>query len=174
MAARSKFPKSPECPSLVPSSAENLIAHLRALGFEQGRGRKPRIPNPYTEDIGRSELIRYRSSQLFNRFAPFQEKVDGTLDVGVLVLNEADLGDVAEIEPRGELVAEVVAGVIQRGHRFLLLAFGAAAGDADRRVAAVGGDASTITPRREADWSSLVRPPGSGELRGPRATLKQN
>jgi hypothetical protein len=46
-----------------------LIAYQRALGFEppvsggdrhymKGRGRKLRIPNPHTEDIGRGLLVR--------------------------------------------------------------------------------------------------------------------
>jgi predicted RNA binding protein YcfA (HicA-like mRNA interferase family) len=46
-----------------------LIANLRASGFKgpvsggdhqymRGRGRKLRIPNPHTEDIGRGLLIR--------------------------------------------------------------------------------------------------------------------
>lgn len=56
-------------PAIGPIKRRELIAYLRALGFEppvaggdhqfmKGRGRKLRIPNPHTEDIGRGLLVR--------------------------------------------------------------------------------------------------------------------
>jgi predicted RNA binding protein YcfA (HicA-like mRNA interferase family) len=56
-------------PAIGPIKRRELIANLRALGFEspvsggdhqymKGRGRKLRIPNPHTEDIGRGLLVR--------------------------------------------------------------------------------------------------------------------
>jgi len=56
-------------PTPGPIKRRELIAYLRALGFEppvsgadhqymKGRGRKLRIPNPHTEDIGRGLLVR--------------------------------------------------------------------------------------------------------------------
>jgi predicted RNA binding protein YcfA (HicA-like mRNA interferase family) len=56
-------------PAIGPIKRKDLIACLRALGFEspvsggdhqymKGRGRKLRIPNPHTEDIGRGLLVR--------------------------------------------------------------------------------------------------------------------
>lgn len=56
-------------PPIGPIKRRELIANLRALGFEppvsggdhqfmKGRGRKLRIPNPHTEDIGRGLLVR--------------------------------------------------------------------------------------------------------------------
>ena len=56
-------------PALGPIKRKDLIACLRALGFEppvsggdhqymKGRGRKLRIPNPDAEDIGRGLLVR--------------------------------------------------------------------------------------------------------------------
>jgi predicted RNA binding protein YcfA (HicA-like mRNA interferase family) len=55
--------------AIGPIKRRELIAYLRALGFEppvsggehqymKGRGRKLRIPNPHTEDIGRGLLVR--------------------------------------------------------------------------------------------------------------------
>src|ERR1019366_18360 len=55
-------------PAVSPIKRKDLIACLRALGFEppvsggdhqymKGRGRKLRIPNPHTEDIGRGLLV---------------------------------------------------------------------------------------------------------------------
>ncbi len=56
-------------PAIGPIKGRELIAYLRALGFEapvsggdhqymRGRGRKLRIPNPHTEDISRGLLVR--------------------------------------------------------------------------------------------------------------------
>jgi predicted RNA binding protein YcfA (HicA-like mRNA interferase family) len=56
-------------PVIGPIKRRELIACLRALGFEppvsggdhqymRGRGRKLRIPNPHTEDISRGLLVR--------------------------------------------------------------------------------------------------------------------
>jgi predicted RNA binding protein YcfA (HicA-like mRNA interferase family) len=56
-------------PAIGPIRRRELIAYLRALGFDppvsggdhqymRGRGRKLRIPNPHTEDIGRGLLMR--------------------------------------------------------------------------------------------------------------------
>ena len=56
-------------PAIGPIKRRELIGYLRALGFEppvsggdhqymKGRGRKLRIPNPHTEDIGRGLLVR--------------------------------------------------------------------------------------------------------------------
>jgi predicted RNA binding protein YcfA (HicA-like mRNA interferase family) len=56
-------------PAIGPIKRRELIANLRALGFEppvsggdhqymRGRGRKLRIPNPHMEDIGRGLLVR--------------------------------------------------------------------------------------------------------------------
>lgn len=56
-------------PAIGPIQRRELIACLRALGFEppvsggdhqymRGRGRKLRIPNPHEEDIGRGLLVR--------------------------------------------------------------------------------------------------------------------
>jgi hypothetical protein len=56
-------------PAIGPIKRRELIAYRRALGFEapvsggehqymKGRGRKLRIPNPHTEDIGRGLLVR--------------------------------------------------------------------------------------------------------------------
>ena len=56
-------------PAVGPIKRRELIAYLRALGFEppvsggdhqymKGRGRKLRIPNPHTEDISRGLLLR--------------------------------------------------------------------------------------------------------------------
>jgi predicted RNA binding protein YcfA (HicA-like mRNA interferase family) len=56
-------------PAIGPIKRRELIAYLRALGFEppvsggdhqymKGRGRKLRIPNPHTEDIGQGLLAR--------------------------------------------------------------------------------------------------------------------
>jgi predicted RNA binding protein YcfA (HicA-like mRNA interferase family) len=56
-------------PAIRPIKRRELIAYLRALGFEapvsggdhqymKGRGRKLRIPNPHMEDIGRGLLVR--------------------------------------------------------------------------------------------------------------------
>jgi len=56
-------------PAIGPIKRKELIACLRALGFEapvsggdhqymKGRGRKLRIPNPHAEDIGRGLLMR--------------------------------------------------------------------------------------------------------------------
>ena len=56
-------------PAIGPIKRKDLIACLRELGFEapvsggnhqymKGRGRKLRIPNPHTEDIGRGLLVR--------------------------------------------------------------------------------------------------------------------
>ena len=56
-------------PTIGPVKRKDLIARLRALGFEppvsggdyqymKGRGRKLRIPNPHAEDIGRGLLLR--------------------------------------------------------------------------------------------------------------------
>ena len=56
-------------PVLGPIKRRDLIACLRALGFEppvsggdhqylKGRGIKLRIPNPHAEDIGRGLLVR--------------------------------------------------------------------------------------------------------------------
>lgn len=56
-------------PSVGPIKRRDLVAYLRALGFEppvsggdhqymRGRGRKLRIPNPHTEDISRGLLVR--------------------------------------------------------------------------------------------------------------------
>jgi predicted RNA binding protein YcfA (HicA-like mRNA interferase family) len=56
-------------PAVSPIKRKDLIACLRALGFEppvsggdhqymKGRGRKLRIPNPHTDDIGRGLLVR--------------------------------------------------------------------------------------------------------------------
>ena len=56
-------------PAIGPIKRKDLIAHLRALGFEpplsggdhqymKGRGIKLRIPNPHAEDIGRGLLMR--------------------------------------------------------------------------------------------------------------------
>src|ERR1017187_1128194 len=56
-------------PAIGPIKRRDLIGCLRALGFEapvsggdhqymKGRGRKLRIPNPHTEDIGRGLLVR--------------------------------------------------------------------------------------------------------------------
>lgn len=56
-------------PAIGPIKRRELIAYLRALGFEppvsggdhqymRGRGRKLRIPNPHAEDISRGLLMR--------------------------------------------------------------------------------------------------------------------
>jgi predicted RNA binding protein YcfA (HicA-like mRNA interferase family) len=56
-------------PAIGPIKRRELVAYLRALGFEppvsggdhqymRGRGRKLRIPNPHTEDISRGLLVR--------------------------------------------------------------------------------------------------------------------
>jgi len=56
-------------PAIGPIKRRELIAYLRALGFDppvsggdhqymRGRGRKLRIPNPHAEDISRSLLVR--------------------------------------------------------------------------------------------------------------------
>jgi predicted RNA binding protein YcfA (HicA-like mRNA interferase family) len=56
-------------PAIGPIRRRELIAYLRALGFEppvsggdhqymRGRGRKLRIPNPHMEDISRGLLVR--------------------------------------------------------------------------------------------------------------------
>lgn len=52
-------------PAIGPIKRRELIAYLRALGFAvaiakymKGRGRKLRIPNPHTEDVGRGLLVR--------------------------------------------------------------------------------------------------------------------
>ena len=56
-------------PAIGPIKRRELIAYLRALGFEppisggehqymRGRGRKLRIPNPHSEDISRGLLVR--------------------------------------------------------------------------------------------------------------------
>jgi predicted RNA binding protein YcfA (HicA-like mRNA interferase family) len=56
-------------PPIGPIKRRELIANLRALGFEapvsggehqymKGRGRRLRIPNPHAEDIGRGLLMR--------------------------------------------------------------------------------------------------------------------
>jgi len=56
-------------PAIGPIKRRELIACLRALGFEppvsggdhqymKGRGRRLRIPNPHTEDISRGLLVR--------------------------------------------------------------------------------------------------------------------
>ena len=56
-------------PATGPIKRKDLIAGLRALGFEppvsggehqymKGRGRKLRLPNPHAEDIGRGLLVR--------------------------------------------------------------------------------------------------------------------
>ena len=56
-------------PAIGPIKRKDLIACLRALGFEppvsggdhqymKGRGRKLRIPNPHANDIGRGLLVR--------------------------------------------------------------------------------------------------------------------
>lgn len=56
-------------PAIGPIKRRELIAYLRALGFEppvsggehqymKGRGRKLRIPNPHAEDISRGLLVR--------------------------------------------------------------------------------------------------------------------
>jgi len=56
-------------PAIGPIKRRDLIASLRALGFEApvsggdhqymtGRGRKLRIPNPHTGDIGQGLLVR--------------------------------------------------------------------------------------------------------------------
>ena len=55
--------------AIGPIKRRDLIAYLRALGFEapvsggehqymKGRGRKLRIPNPHADDISRGLLIR--------------------------------------------------------------------------------------------------------------------
>ena len=55
-------------PAIGPIKRREVIAYLRGLGFEppvsggdhqymRGRGRKLRIPNPHTEDIGRGLLV---------------------------------------------------------------------------------------------------------------------
>jgi len=56
-------------PAIGPIKRRELIAYLRALGFDppvsggdhqymRGRGRKLRIPNPHAEDISRGLLVR--------------------------------------------------------------------------------------------------------------------
>ncbi len=56
-------------PAIGPIKRRELIACLRALGFEppvsggdhqymRGRGRKLRIPNPHADDISRGLLVR--------------------------------------------------------------------------------------------------------------------
>jgi predicted RNA binding protein YcfA (HicA-like mRNA interferase family) len=56
-------------PAIGPIKRRDLIACLRALGFQppvsggdhqymKGRGRKLRIPNPHAQDIGRGLLVR--------------------------------------------------------------------------------------------------------------------
>ncbi len=56
-------------PDIGPIKRRQLIAHIRALGFEppvsggehqymRGRGRKLRIPNPHADDISRGLLVR--------------------------------------------------------------------------------------------------------------------
>jgi predicted RNA binding protein YcfA (HicA-like mRNA interferase family) len=56
-------------PAIGPIKRRELIAYLRALGFEppvaggehqymKGRGRKLRIPNPHAEEISRGLLVR--------------------------------------------------------------------------------------------------------------------
>ena len=56
-------------PAIGPVRRRDLIAYLRALGFEppvsggdhqymRGRGRRLRIPNPHMEDISRGLLVR--------------------------------------------------------------------------------------------------------------------
>ena len=56
-------------PAIGPVKRRELIAYLRALGFEppvsggehqymRGRGRKLRIPNPHADDISRGLLVR--------------------------------------------------------------------------------------------------------------------
>ena len=56
-------------PAVGPIKRRELIAYLRALGFDppvsggehqymKGRGRKLRIPNPHAEDISRGLLVR--------------------------------------------------------------------------------------------------------------------
>ena len=56
-------------PAIGPIKRRELIANLRALGFEppvsggehqymRGRGRKLRIPNPHADDISRGLLVR--------------------------------------------------------------------------------------------------------------------
>ncbi len=56
-------------PAIGPVKRKDLIAGLRALGFEppvaggdhqymKGRGRRVRIPNPHMEDISRGLLVR--------------------------------------------------------------------------------------------------------------------
>jgi len=56
-------------PAIGPIKRRELIAGLRALGFDppvaggdhqymRGRGRKLRIPNPHAEDISRGLLVR--------------------------------------------------------------------------------------------------------------------
>jgi predicted RNA binding protein YcfA (HicA-like mRNA interferase family) len=65
-------------PALGPIKRRELIAYLRALGFEppvaggnhqfmKGRGRKLRIPNSHTEDIGRGLLVRILRQGGINR-----------------------------------------------------------------------------------------------------------
>jgi hypothetical protein len=50
-----------------------------------------------------------------------------------VILGETALRDGVEVETGGGFVAEVVAGVIERHHRLLLLPLGAPAGDSDVR-----------------------------------------
>jgi predicted RNA binding protein YcfA (HicA-like mRNA interferase family) len=56
-------------PAIGPIQRRDLIAYLRALGFEppvsggdhqymKGRGRKLRIPNPHAAEISRGLLVR--------------------------------------------------------------------------------------------------------------------
>jgi predicted RNA binding protein YcfA (HicA-like mRNA interferase family) len=56
-------------PAIGPIKRRELIAYLRAMGFDppvsggdhqymKGRGRKLRIPNPHMEDIGKGLLVR--------------------------------------------------------------------------------------------------------------------
>jgi predicted RNA binding protein YcfA (HicA-like mRNA interferase family) len=56
-------------PAIGPIKRKDPLACLRALGFAppvsggdhqymKGRGRKLRIPNPHTEDVGRGLLVR--------------------------------------------------------------------------------------------------------------------
>ncbi len=65
-------------PAIGPIKRRELIAYLRALGFEapvsggdhqymRGRGRKLRIPNPHTEDISRGLLVRILSQGAIDR-----------------------------------------------------------------------------------------------------------
>jgi hypothetical protein len=61
-------------------------------------------------------------------FRTFQQEIDAAFHVRIAVLVEVELRDMPEAEAGGQLVTEIMPGMVEGRHRLLLLPFGAAAG----------------------------------------------